>query len=58
MTGHQRSYDPQLRLFKDVARWSRTMGSSRAPAEPILSEDGSQARHLAEPFLIDGRRMG
>jgi ectoine hydroxylase-related dioxygenase (phytanoyl-CoA dioxygenase family) len=27
-------------------------------AEPILSEDGSQPRSLAEPLLVDGRRVG
>src|ERR671910_3752876 len=27
-------------------------------AEPILSEDGSQPRMLAEPVLVDGRRVG
>jgi hypothetical protein len=26
-------------------------------AEPILSEDRSQPRHLAEPFLVDGQRV-
>jgi hypothetical protein len=25
-------------------------------AEPILSEDGSRARMLAEPFVVDGDR--
>jgi hypothetical protein len=25
-------------------------------AEPILSEDGSQPRMLAEPLLVDGKR--
>jgi ectoine hydroxylase-related dioxygenase (phytanoyl-CoA dioxygenase family) len=27
-------------------------------AEPILGEDGSRPRMLAEPFLVDGRRVG
>jgi hypothetical protein len=26
-------------------------------AEPILSEDGSRPRMLAEPLLVDGKRM-
>jgi hypothetical protein len=26
-------------------------------AEPILSEDGSQPRILAEPLLVDGKRV-
>ena len=26
-------------------------------AEPILSEDGSQPRRLAEPLLVDGKRV-
>jgi hypothetical protein len=26
-------------------------------AEPILSEDRSRPRHLAEPFLVDGQRV-
>jgi len=27
-------------------------------AEPILSDDGSRPRHLAEPLLVDGERVG
>jgi ectoine hydroxylase-related dioxygenase (phytanoyl-CoA dioxygenase family) len=27
-------------------------------AEPLLSEDGSRPRHLAEPLLVEGRRLG
>jgi hypothetical protein len=25
--------------------------------EPILSDDGAGPRHLAEPLLVDGRRV-
>jgi hypothetical protein len=26
-------------------------------AEPLLNEEGSQPRHLADPVLIDGERV-
>jgi hypothetical protein len=29
----------------------------RYSAEPILSEDGSRPRTLAEPLLVDGQRV-
>jgi hypothetical protein len=31
---------------------------AQCSAEPILGEDGSRPRMLAEPVLVDGRRVG
>jgi hypothetical protein len=47
---HRSSANPTDRM--------RRVYVAQSSAEPILSEDGSQPRMLAEPVLVDGRRVG